>query len=88
MAPQFWTALCALALGHAALASPAINIAPRATTSVASWLATETTVARQGILDNIGSSGAYAASAKSGIVIASPSTDSPDCKCCVKMSLS
>lgn len=78
MAPRFWTALGALALGHAVVASP--QLAPRATTSLDTWLASETTVAREGILDNIGSSGAYAASAKSGIVIASPSTDSPNCK--------
>lgn len=55
-----------------------VNLAARATTSLASWLATETTVAKQGILDNIGSAGEYAASSGSGIVIASPSTDNPD----------
>ncbi|KAJ6130957.1 hypothetical protein N7523_001417 [Penicillium sp. IBT 18751x] len=75
MAP-IWTALWALTLGQAVLAAP--QLAARATTSLDTWLASETTVARQGILDNIGSSGAYAASAKPGIVIASPSLDSPD----------
>ncbi|KAJ6088221.1 hypothetical protein N7486_009482 [Penicillium sp. IBT 16267x] len=77
MASRILTALCALTLGHTAMAIPQW-LAPRATTSVASWLATETAVARAGILDNIGSAGAYAGSADSGIVIASPSTDSPD----------
>ncbi|KAJ5223667.1 hypothetical protein N7468_008209 [Penicillium chermesinum] len=76
MPPRFWTALCAFSLGHAVLA--ARQIAPRATASLDGWLAKETTVARTGILDNIGSNGAYAKSAKSGIVIASPSTDNPD----------
>ena len=77
MAP-IWTALWALTLGQAVLAAP--QLAARATSSLDTWLASETTVARQGILDNIGAGGAYAASAKAGIVIASPSTDSPDCK--------
>lgn len=76
MAP-IWTALCALTLGHAVLAAP--QLAARAT-SLDTWLTSETAVARQGILDNIGASGAYAASAKVGIVIASPSTDSPNCR--------
>jgi glucoamylase len=76
MAP-IWTALCALTLGHAVLAAP--QLAARATSSLDTWLASETAVARQGILDNIGASGAYAASAKAGIVIASPSTDNPNC---------
>lgn len=78
MAPRFWIALCALTLGSAALAAP--QLAPRATGSLDTWLASETAVAREGILDNIGSDGAYAKSSKSGIVIASPSTDSPDCE--------
>ncbi|OOQ87442.1 Glucoamylase [Penicillium brasilianum] len=76
MAPRLWTALYALSFAHAAVAAP--QLAPRATGSLDTWLASETTVARQGILDNIGSSGAYAASAKPGIIIASPSTSSPD----------
>lgn len=77
MAP-IWTALWALTLGQAVLAAP--QLAARATSSLDTWLASETTVARQSILDNIGAGGAYAASAKAGIVIASPSLDSPDCK--------
>jgi glucoamylase len=78
MAPRFWTALCALSLGHAAVAAP--QLAARATGSLDAWLASETAVARQGILNNIGSSGAYAATVKAGIIVASPSTDSPDCE--------
>lgn len=79
MAPRFWTALWALTLGHAVVAAPPI-LAPRATGSLDTWLASESAVARQGILDNIGSAGAYAANAKPGIVVASPSTSDPDCK--------
>ncbi|KAJ5159273.1 Six-hairpin glycosidase [Penicillium coprophilum] len=78
MAPRFWTALWALTLGHAAIAAPNILLAPRATGSLDTWLASETTVARQGILDNIGSDGAHAANAKPGIVVASPSTSNPN----------
>jgi glucoamylase len=78
MAPRFWTALCALSLGHAAVAAP--QLAARATGSLDTWLASETSVARTGILNNIGSSGAYAANVKAGIIVASPSTDSPDCE--------
>lgn len=77
MAP-IWTALCALTLGQAVLAAP--HLEARATGSLDTWLASETTVARQGILDNIGASGVYAESAKPGIVIASPSLDNPDCE--------
>ena len=79
MASRFWTALWALTLGYAAVAAPQILV-PRGTGSLDTWLASETAVARQGILDNIGSAGAYAATAKPGIVVASPSTSNPDCK--------
>ncbi|KAJ5622771.1 hypothetical protein N7490_011376 [Penicillium lividum] len=77
MASRIFTALCALTLGKTVLAIPGY-LAPRASTSVASWLATETPIARQSILDNIGSAGIYAETVDSGIVIASPSLDSPD----------
>lgn len=76
MAPPFWTALWALTLGSAAFV-PQQPLAP--TARLDTWLASETAVARQGILNNIGS-GACAASAKAGVLIASPSTSNPDCK--------
>jgi glucoamylase len=76
MAPRFWTTLCALTFGSAVLAAP--QLAPRATDSLDTWLASEVPFAKEGILDNIGSDGAYAKSSKSGIVIASPSTSNPD----------
>ncbi|KKK26755.1 glucoamylase precursor [Aspergillus rambellii] len=69
-------ALHALVLSQAVIAAP--QPAPRATTNLDTWLASEAKVALNGILDNIGSSGAYAASAHAGIVIASPSTNDPD----------
>lgn len=67
------------ALISSLLVTASALIAPRATTSLDTWLASETAVALQGIQDNIGSSGAYAESASSGVVIASPSTNDPDC---------
>jgi glucoamylase len=76
--PRFAYALCALALGHAAVAVP--QLSPRATVSLDDWLATETTVSLNGILDNIGANGAYAKSAKPGVIIASPSTSDPNCE--------
>jgi glucoamylase len=75
----FWAALWALTLGQVVMAVQQI-LAPRATGSLDIWLATERVVARQGILNNIGSAGAYAANAKPGIVVASPSTSNPNCK--------
>lgn len=80
---RLYSVLCALALGKSALAAP--QLSPRATASLDTWLASETTISLNGILDNIGASGAYAASAKPGVVIASPSTSNPDCKSTVHL---
>jgi glucoamylase len=44
------------------------------------FIAAETPVALQGILDNIGPNGTNAWGASDGIVIASPSKSDPDCK--------
>lgn len=76
--PRLPYALCALALGHAAVAVP--ELSPRATVSLDAWLATETAVSLNGILANIGADGAYAQSANPGVIIASPSTSNPDCE--------
>lgn len=78
MAFLFYSTCALLTWSQSVLAAP--NLTPRATTSLGSWLATETTVSLNGILDNIGASGAYAQSAKAGIVVASPSTSDPDCE--------
>lgn len=45
-----------------------------------SYLSTEVPYARTRLLCNIGSTGCAASGAASGIVIASPSTSSPDCE--------
>ena len=52
----------------------------RNTTSLSSWLASESSYALSGILNNIGSSGLKVAGASPGVVVASPSEHSPDCK--------
>ena len=44
------------------------------------WLESQVPIARQGVLDNIGSEGAKVSGASSGIVVASPSKSDPDCK--------
>lgn len=62
-----------------ALPSPE-NIQERATGSLASWLASENTVALQGVLNNIGASGSKASGASAGVVIASPSKSDPNCE--------
>ncbi|KAJ6452536.1 glucoamylase [Mycena vitilis] len=49
-----------------------------AQTSVDSYIASESPIAKAGMLANIGASGAKSQGAKSGIVIASPSTVNPD----------
>lgn len=77
---RLWTALWAVILGHAAIAALQAPLAFRKPHDLDTWLASETAVARQGILDNIGSSGAYAATAKPGVLIASPSTSNPNCE--------
>lgn len=57
----------------------AVEFVPRASGSLDSWLATETPIALQGVLDNIGSSGAFTEGADGGIVLASPSKADPNC---------
>lgn len=48
--------------------------------SVDSFIATESPIALTNLLCNIGSSGACASGAASGIVVASPDRTNPDCK--------
>lgn len=49
-------------------------------TSLEDFISTETPIALQGILDNIGPNGTNAWGASDGIVIASPSKSDPDCR--------
>lgn len=59
-----------------------VEFSPRASGSLDSWLATETPIALQGVLNNIGSSGAFTEGADEGIVLASPSKADPNCTLC------
>lgn len=45
------------------------------------WLGIESPIALQGVLNDIGADGSRAPGANSGVVIASPSTENPDCRC-------
>lgn len=79
----FQPTLCA-ALGLAALivqggeARPETTV-PHATGSLDDFLAAQSPIAFQGILNNIGPSGAYSEGVNPGVVIASPSKQDPDC---------
>lgn len=64
-----------LCLPYFASSSP---LEARATGSLTSWLASESPIALQGVLNNIGAAGSKAQGAKSGIVVASPSKSNPD----------
>ncbi|OKL59128.1 Glucoamylase [Talaromyces atroroseus] len=68
-------ALNLLAVGQAAAA---FELVPRATGSLDTWLTSETSVALDGVLDNIGASGAFTEGVIEGLVIASPSKVDPD----------
>jgi glucoamylase len=74
MARSVLAALNLLAVTQAA------KFVPRATGSLDTWLASETSIALNGVLDNIGSSGAFTEGISSGVVVASPSQVDPDCK--------
>lgn len=68
-----------LSLTTTSLAVTAGDFVPRATGSLDSFLSSETPIALQGLLDNIGPDGAFTAGARPGIVIASPSKSDPNC---------
>lgn len=43
------------------------------------WLSTEADIALTGILNNIGDTGVWVQGAHNGVIVASPSTEGPDC---------
>lgn len=69
-------ALGAVCVRHS-LAAP--HMEARATGTLDSFIASESPIALQGVLNNIGAAGADAAGAAPGIVVASPSKNNPDC---------
>ena len=52
----------------------------RATGSLSSFITSESPIALQGVLNNIGSTGSKAPGAAPGFVVASPSTTNPNCE--------
>jgi glucoamylase len=61
-----------------ALPSTPANLAARASGSLSSFVTSESSVALQGVLNNIGPNGSAVPGAAAGLVIASPSTSNPD----------
>lgn len=51
----------------------------QASSSLDTWLISESTIALQGVLNNIGPGGSKAQGAAAGIVVASPSKNDPNC---------
>ena len=66
-----------LALFAGAIATQAPISVPQA--SLDDWLSTEADIALTGILNNIGDTGVWVQGARRGVVVASPSTEEPDC---------
>lgn len=73
--------LCALAMSQVVLGVPA-DMGLLSSDALDNWLASEVNISFSRILNNIGSSGEYAASAAKGVIIASPSLAGPDCRQC------
>ncbi|KAL9131780.1 MAG: hypothetical protein Q9217_000385 [Psora testacea] len=65
-------------LAQLPLGGPVNNIDDRAAGSLDDFIASETQIALQGVLNNIGSAGSKASGAASGLVVASPSKTNPD----------
>ena len=70
--------LALLAPGAIASALPLRH--PARQTSLSSFIQSESSIALQGVLDNIGANGSKVSGASSGIVVASPSKVDPDCE--------
>ena len=66
-------------LAQVPLVSPLALYQDRATMPLDDFIASESSIALQGILNNIGSSGSKVAGAALGLVVASPTKQNPDC---------
>lgn len=69
--------LAALLLFSPADAVPTDSLRKRVTLD--DWIASESPIALQGVLDNLGRDGSKASGAAAGILVASPSTSNPNC---------
>jgi glucoamylase len=69
-------------LASSVIATPALRhrIKRQSDSDVDSFIASESPIAYQGVLNNIGSAGAGASGASAGVVVASPSKTDPDCE--------
>ncbi|KAG8626199.1 hypothetical protein KVT40_006600 [Elsinoe batatas] len=67
-----------LLLGLSAAAPSPERLEARATGALSAWLPVQSARAYQGVLDNIGSTGAKVSGARAGVVVASPSKTNPD----------
>lgn len=66
-----------LVLGRVAVKNPRSSLLKR---DVDSFIETESPIALEQLLCNIGADGCHSSGVDSGVVIASPSTENPDCK--------
>ena len=73
-----------LAIGAGLLSScwadPTLPVYNAKRAAIDIFIATESPIALQGVLNNIGANGAKVSGAASGIVVASPSKSNPDCE--------
>jgi glucoamylase len=75
---MFCRRVALLATLSSAYASP-VRHDIRATGSLSTWLASESTIANNGVLANLGPDGSKTSCVYPGLFVASPSTSEPDC---------
>ena len=73
LAVSLWLQSCS------GLPANGVRLDNRAPGFLESFIASESPIALQGVLDNIGDTGSKAPGARPGITIASPSTSNPNC---------
>lgn len=72
--------LLVLATSLGSVATSPVDHKNQAGGSLDTWLAAESPIALQGVLNNIGAGGAKVTGARAGIVVASPSKNEPPCR--------
>lgn len=75
---MYFSSVLTLLIGTVCAAPGSERLSPRVSGSLSAYLASESGHSLQGVLNNIGSSGVDSQGAKSGIVVASPSTSNPN----------
>jgi len=74
---QYRTVVAILSGFHAVHGS---HVEARATGSLETFIASESPIALEGILNNVGPNGSKVEGANSGVVVASPSKENPNCE--------